>query len=121
MARYGGQAANFTADDLTQSPGEEDLDLTELMTKLTSNDSETEPLISPTIPNEISENGDNIENSASSFYKTKGVSNYDISNALYGTKDEDNPTINEEVGGKYLRFLIFKIEVDNGLNRIFII
>ena len=34
MLRYGGQAANFTADDLTQSPGEEDIDLQDLMRKL---------------------------------------------------------------------------------------
>ena len=36
--RYGGQAANFTADDLTQSPGEEDIDLQDLMRKLSSTD-----------------------------------------------------------------------------------
>ena len=41
MARYGGQAANFTVDDLTQSPGEEDLDLTELMTKLNTHSNAT--------------------------------------------------------------------------------
>ena len=38
LCRYGGQAANFTADDLTQSPGEQDFDLQDLMRKLSTTD-----------------------------------------------------------------------------------
>ena len=38
FCRYGGQAANFTADDLTQSPGEQDFDLQDLMRKLSTTD-----------------------------------------------------------------------------------
>ena len=40
FCRYGGQAANFTADDLTQSPGEQDFDLQDLMRKLSTTDKE---------------------------------------------------------------------------------
>ena len=40
LCRYGGQAANFTADDLTQSPGEQDFDLQDLMRKLSTTDKE---------------------------------------------------------------------------------
>ena len=32
--RYGGQAGAFTKDDLTQSPGEEDADLGEIMSQI---------------------------------------------------------------------------------------
>ena len=86
MSRYGGQAANFTADDLTQSPGEEDIDLQDLMRKLSSEET----------PVEKSE-------SENTFYKTKGggnVSNYDISNALYGTAEEAEESGLEDTGGK---------------------
>ena len=113
MARYGGQAANFTVDDLTQSPGEEDLDLTELMTKLnthTNAATETEPPNNPSLVTEsvpvaiVDESGDNPAASGGSFYKTTSVSNYDLSNALYGIKDEDNLVDNnsEILGGKNL-------------------
>ena len=83
MDRYGGQAANFTADDLTQSPGEEEIDLQGLMARLSSSEDKGEP---------VKEDGDANDNTttgaASGFYKTKGVSNYEISTALYGSKDE---------------------------------
>ena len=88
MKRYGGQAANFTADDLTQSPGEEDIDLQDLMRKLSNE--------------EIQAGKAESENS---FYKTKGgesVSNYDISNALYGTAEEvAEESVLEDTGGKW--------------------
>ena len=81
MLRYGGQAANFTADDLTQSPGEEEIDLQDLMRKMSSNEESKE---NPETPKS--------EQQPEGFYKTKGggnVSNYDLSNALYGKSDEE--------------------------------
>lgn len=132
MDRYGGQAANFTADDLTQSPGEEDLDLTELMTKMTtsSDPTETEPLIPPSVTNEPDAAGDGVAvagavaaspgsgGPAGSFYKTKSVSNYDISNALYGTKEDDNPLKSDEIGGK-LQMPILNLRKSVLMNFIF--
>ena len=124
MARYGGQAANFTADDLTQSPGEEDLDLTELMTKLnTHSNTETDVALSnppaaetESVPAAIVDEqvGDNpAAASGGSFYKTTSVSNYDLSNALYGIKDEDNPVDNstEILGGKNLLYYCSMIAI----------
>jgi len=98
MSRYGGQAANFTADDLTQSPGEEDIDLQDLMRKLSSSDYTESSQKSDQVL--VQEDGDNSNapaseatGGASGFYKTKGVSNYEISTALYGAKDKE--TVND--------------------------
>ena len=88
MLRYGGQAANFTADDLTQSPGEEDIDLQDLMRKLSTNDE----------PNQDAPKEEPEVQVQQGLYKTKGgnVSNYDISNALYGKQPEEDSEVFEE-------------------------
>ena len=87
------------ADDLTQSPGEEEIDLQDLMTKLSSTDQESHKS-DQTV---VKEDGDNNGLVAGAFglYKTKGVSNYEISTALYGAKDKDTVTDASEdaVGG----------------------
>ncbi len=78
MARFGGQAANFTADDLKQSPGEDEEDLEDMMARnqiADSNESEAPIEVKP-----------EASSASSSLYKNqqKSVSNYDISTALYG-------------------------------------
>ena len=94
MLRYGGQAANFTADDLTQSPGEEDIDLQDLMRKLSAEESTAD------VSKEIESQG---------LYKSKGnVSNYDISNALYGTAEDE--AVIEDIGGKFQFEVLFDRE-----------
>lgn len=73
-------------DDLTQSPGEEDIDLHDLMTKLSKNTSS-----SGDVDSEIKEEDATTPSaSKNGFYKTKGVSNYEISTALYGNKEESS-------------------------------
>ena len=86
-----------TADDLTQSPGEEEIDLQDLMTKLSSTDQERHKS-DQTV---VKEDGDNNGLVAGAFglYKTKGVSNYEISTALYGAKDDTVTTSEDAVGG----------------------
>ena len=96
MARFGGQAANFTADDLKQSPGEDEEDLEDLMAR--NKISDNHPTSKAEAENTASEA--ELEKEAaeaekkSSFYKTQqSVSNYDISAALYG-KAEAKATTN---------------------------
>ena len=51
---------------------------------------------------------------ATGFYKTKGVSNYEISTALYGAKDKDTVTDESEdaVGGKNLHLFQVLLNFD---------
>lgn len=91
MSRYGGQAANFTVDDLTQSPGEDEFDLQDLMTKMTTDAS------LDTSKSVVEEDGD--KESSGGFYKTKAVSNYEISTALYGAKEDVIETQDFTTGG----------------------
>ena len=67
------------------------------MTKLSSTDQESHKS-DQTV---VKEDGDNNGLVAGAFglYKTKGVSNYEISTALYGAKDDTVTTSEDAVGG----------------------
>ena len=105
MARFGGQAANFTADDLKQSPGEDEEDLEDLMAR--NKISDNHPTSKAEAENTASEA--DLEKEAAeaekktSFYKTQqSVSNYDISAALYGKAEAKAkvaaPEVIEDIG-----------------------